>query len=779
MRHSFHKKRVSFAHVRSPWAGLALLGAAWLFPPEAGAQGAVIFDPGCESVQIAPNDDDYTGPIDLGFDVLFGTQPLDRVYISTNGHIAFAPPPVPWFQFMEWEINGAGIPSIAPFLADADTRPAFQSNAAGEFALPVSYGLTSVSVPNSPFPRDAFCINWVGVGYFDQKIDRLNEFQLLLVERGDTGAGNFDIIYNYDQLSWEAGDGDLGSSGGLGGTLQPRIGYFDGSTAFDPFGRNTISRMIDFGPDGVTPNPEGLIYNSENSVVAGRYVYEIRDGVAPGRVLVVGQAIDPSDFPAPGTVVQVCPNFAACPTLGPGDCGVDTADSTGFYSVGIDPALAAVCTDWEVSVSPTGSFLAPAPRSVSLAGQLVVSEDFVLTAPPEVPSEVTLNPVRSGGLLPVVHWQDPLDLSAEGCLGGSATFSASQNGVEIQGGPLFESSPGFFSGVVDPFFPFHGEISLTISLNCPDGTRGEYSFSLYIDPSGFVVDTRGEPLIGATVTLFRSDGPLGPFSVVPDGSAIMSPKNRANPSLTDEFGHFGWDTVTGYYVVRAEYPGCTSPSDLEVSFVETDILPVPPEWLDLLLVLDCEAITPPTISAPELVTASATSAEGAAVSFSVSAFDTREGAVPVTCSASSGDTFPLGTTEVSCSASDSFGNTATASFSVVVTVEDTGFLPPLSLLDRVKPRRVIPVFFRLTGASAGIDDLDARLLIAPVVGGVVGTEVPAASVLGLPAGTFFPLGGSGLYTFLWSTFGLAEGTYQLRLDLGDDILRTHLLTIAR
>lgn len=79
--------------------------------------------------------------------------------------------------------------------------------------------------------------------------------------------------------------------------------------------------------------------------------------------------------------------------------------------------------------------------------------------------------------------------------------------------------------------------------------------------------------------------------------------------------------------------------------------------------------TPPVISAPPSVTAEATSAAGAVVTYAVSANDNVDGNVPVSAAPASGSTFALGTTPVGLAASDSAGNTATASFDV--TVRDT------------------------------------------------------------------------------------------------------------
>ena len=70
--------------------------------------------------------------------------------------------------------------------------------------------------------RDAFGVNWIDVGYFDQHVDKTNSFQLLFVNRADTGAGNFDLIFNYDRVQWETGDSDFGDQG-LGG-FSARVG---------------------------------------------------------------------------------------------------------------------------------------------------------------------------------------------------------------------------------------------------------------------------------------------------------------------------------------------------------------------------------------------------------------------------------------------------------------------------------------------------------------------------------------------------------------------------
>jgi hypothetical protein len=91
--------------------------------------------------------------------------------------------------------------------------------------------------------------------------------------------------------------------------------------------------------------------------------------------------------------------------------------------------------------------------------------------------------------------------------------------------------------------------------------------------------------------------------------------------------------------------------------------------------------TPPVISVPEDITEDATGPDGAEVSFEVSAQDDVDGPVAVNCDHNSGDTFPIGDTEVQCSATDAAGNTGTESFTVTVNPPDEGTTPPANDTD--------------------------------------------------------------------------------------------------
>jgi hypothetical protein len=77
--------------------------------------------------------------------------------------------------------------------------------------------------------------------------------------------------------------------------------------------------------------------------------------------------------------------------------------------------------------------------------------------------------------------------------------------------------------------------------------------------------------------------------------------------------------------------------------------------------------TAPELALPPNRTVQATSDAGARVTFSASARDVVDGNVAATCTPSSGSTFAVGTTTVSCSARDARGNARSGSFTVTVT----------------------------------------------------------------------------------------------------------------
>ena len=80
--------------------------------------------------------------------------------------------------------------------------------------------------------------------------------------------------------------------------------------------------------------------------------------------------------------------------------------------------------------------------------------------------------------------------------------------------------------------------------------------------------------------------------------------------------------------------------------------------------------SPPVLTVPTGIVTNATGPDGAAASYSASAVDEVDGPVAVTCVPPTGATFAIGTTAVTCVASDTAGNVTSASFDVHVKGAD-------------------------------------------------------------------------------------------------------------
>jgi hypothetical protein len=82
-------------------------------------------------------------------------------------------------------------------------------------------------------------------------------------------------------------------------------------------------------------------------------------------------------------------------------------------------------------------------------------------------------------------------------------------------------------------------------------------------------------------------------------------------------------------------------------------------------------VTPPVLTVPANFAVTTESATGKVVSYTASATDDVDGPITPSCTTASGSLFPVGATGVSCSATDSHGNTAAAGFTITVNLVDT------------------------------------------------------------------------------------------------------------
>jgi hypothetical protein len=238
--------------------------------------------PGFNGSTLGITDDGSAGPIGLGFTANFFGSEHVSVYVNNNGNLTLDGV---LDGFTPTAFSAADRRIIAPFFADVDTR------ASGS----VGYGTGQVD------GRNAFGATWTDVGYFAEHAERTNTFQALLVDRSDTGAGNFDIEFNYAKVEWETGDSS-GGSGGLGGD-SARVGYSNGTgtdgTFFELPGSGVAGSLLD-------GSPTALLEGSLNSDIAGRYVFHVRnDGISPDVEPPDTDPPDtpPADVPEPATLL--------------------------------------------------------------------------------------------------------------------------------------------------------------------------------------------------------------------------------------------------------------------------------------------------------------------------------------------------------------------------------------------------------------------------------------------------------------------------------------------
>jgi hypothetical protein len=393
---------------------------------------------------------------------------------------------------------------------------------------------------------------------------------------------------------------------------------------------NNLSRVQAFaGPDKLDLVVAGLGEAGENHT---QLQAPTGNGTLSGHVYntVAGAALE-------GARVQVCEGFG-------GACRLRTTDSAGAYTVDDLPA-----GTYKVTAFPPGSAnLYPGTRtqdSVLADGGNLTGQDVILSAPKPLPQGIAMTTrFISGQGVPVQHEASSTDIFFVNDEGYDFKISLQDpdTGQEVTcqdcgPGPLPPGDPIPPEDPTGPKYPplppgqdpppdrppppgttppspaqgkgnylfrlrpfklltfdlfghsLHGDVTLVITGSRAGSPDIRFVFNLYIDPSGNVRTVNGTPIVGASVTLYRSDSAAGPFAIIPNGSDTMSPINRKNPDSSDFAGHFGWDVIAGYYKVRAQKAGCFSPSNPGQAFVDSAVLTIPPPVTDLDLRLNCTA----------------------------------------------------------------------------------------------------------------------------------------------------------------------------------------------
>lgn len=204
---------------------------------------------GFDQQSLPANDDGSTQtPVPLPFTFNFLSNYESALYVNNNGNVTFDKP---LSIYSPVSLVNAGVKIIAPFWADVDTRPPSPGI--------VQYGTNVVHGHN------AFGVDWVNVGYYAYHADALLSCQLVIIDRSDIATNDFDMEFNYDRVEWQWGD--------VSPNDPPRAGYSDG-VAYN-------YELPGSGVNGAFPDTNtvtGLVYNSLNTPVLGRYLFFFRNG---------------------------------------------------------------------------------------------------------------------------------------------------------------------------------------------------------------------------------------------------------------------------------------------------------------------------------------------------------------------------------------------------------------------------------------------------------------------------------------------------------------------
>jgi hypothetical protein len=113
----------------------------------------------------------------------------------------------------------------------------------------------------------------------------------------------------------------------------------------------------------------------------------------------------------------------------------------------------------------------------------------------------------------------------------------------------------------------------------------------------------------------------------------------------------------------------------------------------------------PVVSVPGPITINASGTGGATVTYTATATDAVDGAITPTCSTPSGSTFGVGTTTVTCNATDAHGNTGHASFTVTVRSAGAMLNDLLALATSLPPGKSLPAKIKVAQANYAAGDI--------------------------------------------------------------------------
>jgi Bacterial Ig-like domain/HYR domain len=346
---------------------------------------------------------------------------------------------------------------------------------------------------------------------------------------------------------------------------------------------------------------------------------------------------------------------------------------------------------WEVTTAPEGTitnvpglqysvtlsaFVLGSTHSFSV---IAVNRAGVRGFPATSPSvTVPLIPVDKSA--PVVTVPATLVVAATSAAGANVTYTTSATD-DVDGAVTSTCTPA--SGALFPI------ADTTVSCKATDraGNVGTATFVVTVALAGTPPTVTGltapAAVKGMALAISATGAASGSGSTVTSAQAWLDIATGAGIGLTGTFG-------TAIVNVTGTLDISTLADGTHTVYVQvTDSFGRISTTVNRTFVLDRTA---PVLTVPTDVFVTATSASGAAVTYVATATDAIDGTFAPACIPASGATFVVGSTTVSCTATDATGNTATSTFPV--TVAAVGLAPKVSGL-------IVPTPTRLTSINVG------------------------------------------------------------------------------
>jgi len=353
-------------------------------------------------------------------------------------------------------------------------------------------------------------------------------------------------------------------------------------------------------------------------------------------------------------------------------------------------------------------------------------------------------------------------------LGPAAVCSALPSTVGTGDAVSFDGSGSFHNdpfGTIASYAWNFQDGSATVTNAAPTtttshtfGSLGTFNVQLTVADQNGITATSSCPVNVIAGNLPPVARPGGPYNFCAGGPMVLNGTSSSDPEgsvLT-----FAWDLSSPLTFASAE--GTTGVFDVTAALASFG----PGTYQIGLRVTDDHALsnavfpnitihpagdpafcnTAPTLTLPPNVTTPATSAAGAAVSYTATAADAQDGAIAPACVPPSGSTFPIGPTTVTCAVTDSGGLSASGSFTVTVTNNAPTFAPPANISTPATSAAGAVVTFTATGSD--VEDGTLAAVCVP------------------PSGSTFPIGPTTVNCAVTDSGGLsASGSFTVTVTV--------------